>query len=105
MFSSTDNRTLNDVQGEGHSYVALLDLGVTISCLGAEAARSLMNHSNVKRCSGEIRTANKSDCSIKGRLSTNIKYPGLSKKISLYIVPEFKQDIISVSTFGKNLDY
>lgn len=89
---NNDNRLYTDIQLEGHSFVALLDSGATISCLGGKAAAQLKSHPNVQKSSGRIKTANNSECVVIGRLVCDITYRGITKPVEFYIIPTLKQD-------------
>ncbi|KAH8351780.1 hypothetical protein KR084_012893, partial [Drosophila pseudotakahashii] len=78
IFRNSDNRLYTDISIADHQYVALLDSGAYISCIGGTAAQELGQHPKMRKCSGRIRTANNAECSVVGRLEFEVTYRGFT---------------------------
>ncbi|KAH8320323.1 hypothetical protein KR067_013070, partial [Drosophila pandora] len=77
IFLNSDNRLYPEIEIEKNLYVALLDSGASISCIGGRAAKELATQSKMLKCSGRIRTANDAQCNVTGRIRTEIAYRDL----------------------------
>jgi len=84
IFINKDSRLYTDIEIDNHSYIALLDSGATVSCIGGDAAKSFNDHPQRRNCSGYIRTANSSECSVTGRLIVNIRYQGRANAVEFF---------------------
>jgi len=82
-----------DINVAGHHFVALLDSGASISCIGGTAAKVLGQHHKMRKCSGKIRTANNDECSVVGRLECEITYREITKPVQFFVIPDLKQDV------------
>jgi len=98
LFVNSDNRLYTDINVAGHHYVALLDSGASISCIGGTAAKVLGQHPKMSKCSGKIRTANNDERSVVGRLECEITYREIIKPVQFFVIPDLKQDVY----LGKN---
>jgi len=56
-FLNKDSRLYTDIEIDNHSYIALLDSGATVSCIGGDAAKTFNDHPQRRNCSGYISTA------------------------------------------------
>jgi len=52
LFMNSDNRLYTDINVAGHHYVALLDSGASISCIGGTAAKVLGQYPKMRKCFG-----------------------------------------------------
>lgn len=102
FLSDSDNRLYTKIEIYDKNYEALLDSGAIISCIGSQAAKDLIKHPKLHKCSGRIRTANNSECSVVGKLIIDITYRNRKAPVEFFIIPDLKQDIYLGIGFWKD---
>lgn len=96
-----DSRLYIDIDLFGRNFLALLDSGATISCVGFEAAKFVLNERKFKKCRGNVNTANGSPNEVVGKFTTELTYRNISTEIEFFIVPSLRQDIYLGTNFWK----
>ncbi|XP_044573269.1 uncharacterized protein LOC123257595 [Drosophila ananassae] len=63
-----------------------------------------MSNHQLKKCSGNIRTANNNKCPVVGKYVTNISYRDKIRPIEFYVIPTLSQDVYLGIDFWKSFN-
>lgn len=97
-----DIRPYMDVEINGIALKGLMDSGASISCLGRNCLENVQKmDSKILDFKSQIKTADGTSQQIIGNVKVTIKFGSKSKDITLYLVPNLKQDLILGYDFWK----
>lgn len=100
-----DIRPYADIQIFGRTLTGLLDTGASVSCLGGDAAKEFLN-SNIgfRKIRSGVKTADGKIQVVSGFIKTEIVFRGISKILTLYIVPNLSQNLYLGIDFWRLFD-
>ncbi|XP_055838190.1 uncharacterized protein K02A2.6-like [Episyrphus balteatus] len=85
--------------------LGLLDSGASISCLGAGCLDLVKSEGvSFKSFCSKVRTASGQNQPIIGELTTSVTYKGITKQITLYLVPSLEQTLYLGVNFWKSFE-
>jgi hypothetical protein len=93
---NNDPRLFGEVELFGGTWMGLLDSGASISCISGILAAQLIEGkiiAKINKVASVIKTADGKPQKIIGSVTTEVKFNGASKELSLLIVPSLKQNL------------
>lgn len=94
-----DRRMYTDITLFDKNFMALLDSGANISCVGNEAAKYILENHSVIKCKGNIKTADGTYNSVVAKFWSDLTYNSLTKRLEFFVIPSLKQDVFLGSNF------